>query len=77
MVLYCMCMVLQGRRHDWTHYTESGSDEVLPNVLDVAGTQYRTYANYEHAWRWFLDAPTEAVHAVSLLVLCRLPSSAP
>ena len=48
---------VEGRRHDWTLYTQSGMDSLLPVVLDVNGKRFCVYTDSGYNRRWYLEAP--------------------
>lgn len=48
---------LEGRRHDWTLYVQSGPDEALPTILGVEGTSYCIHGYSGYSPRWFMEVP--------------------
>ena len=46
---------MEGRRHEWTLFVQSGLDEVLSTVLEIAGTRFCVFTDAGYNPRWHLE----------------------
>jgi DDE superfamily endonuclease len=48
---------MEGRRHDWTLFLQSGLDNQLAEKLCIGGTQYCLYGDSGYSQREYLEIP--------------------
>lgn len=53
---------MEGRRHDWNLYIESGLEANLPRVLEIEGERYRIYSDSGYSRRWFMEVPFQGAN---------------
>ena len=56
LILHCFGP-MEGRRHDWTLYVESGVEEELQSALNFGGKKYCIYGDSGYNNRWYLCIP--------------------
>lgn len=52
-----LCGPMEGRRHDWTLYMNSGLERSLPHLMNVNNEMYCIYGDSGYSARWFLYIP--------------------